>query len=194
MARNVRGRFFAEYARMIRRRKDVPWYHVLHAEDMAYLMQRIEPDDWYPMATFERFGVAILTELAVTLDAVRSWGRFSASQYCSEHPDLIARNDPVDSLMRLKVMRSTLFDFPAFDIPMLIESHAHVVVTYHMGATAEEAACHQTMGFCEEVLNLSGATDVRATFRERSWTGDARTLFSLEWRAARVSRISVTPR
>jgi hypothetical protein len=147
------------------------------------LNQRIEPDDWYPMETFERFGVAILSELdGVTLDAVRTWGRFSASQYSVEHPDLVAPNDPVESLMRLKVMRSTLFNFPAFDIPMLIESHAHVVVTYHMGAVAEEAACHQTMGFCEEVLSLSGATDVRAIFQERSWTGDPRTLFSLEWR------------
>jgi len=168
---------------MIRRRKDVKWEGLLHAEDMAYLKQRIEPDEWYPMETFERFGIAILSELdGANLDAVRAWGRFSASQYSIEHPDLVALNDPVESLMRVKVMRSTLFNFPAFDIPMLIESHAHVVVTYHMGRTAEEAACHQTMGFCEEVLLLSGAADVHAIFQERTWTGDPRTLFSLEWR------------
>jgi hypothetical protein len=181
MTRCVRGGFFAEYVRMMRGRKDVQWHRVLPAEDVAYLGQLIEPDDWYPMATFERFGIAILSELGVTLDAVRSWGRFSASQYAAEHPDLVAPNDPVDSLMRLKVMRSTLFNFLAFDIPMLIESHAHVVVTYHMGPTAEEAACHQTMGFCEEVLSLSGATDVHAIFQERSWRGDPRTLLSLDF-------------
>jgi hypothetical protein len=185
MARCVRGRFFAEYVRMIRRRKDVDWERKLPAEDVAYVKQRIEPDDWYPMATFERFGVAILSELdGATLDAVRSWGRFSASQYSFEHPDLVAQNDPVESLMRLKVMRATLFNFPAFDIPMLIESHAHVVVAYHMGSVAEEAACHQTMGFCEEVLSLAGATDVRAIFQERSWAGDRRTLLSLAWRSS----------
>jgi len=169
---------------MMRRRKDIRWDRVLPADDLDYLRQRIEPDDWYPMETFERFGVAILSELeGVTLDAVRLWGQFSASQYITEHPDLVALNDPVDSLMRLKVMRSTLFNFPAFDIAMLIEAHAHVVVTYHMGPTAEEAACHQTMGFCEEVLSVSGATDVRAIFQERSWSGDRRTLLSLEWRS-----------
>jgi hypothetical protein len=168
---------------MIRRRKDVAWERKLPAEDMAYLKQRIEPDDWYPMETFERLGLAILSELGggAALDAVRAWGRLSASQYCAEHPNLVAPNDPVDSLMRLKVMRSTLFNFPAFDISMLIESHAHIVVTYHMGPIAEEAACQQTMGFCEEVLSLCGATDVQATFRERSWAGDTRTLLSLEW-------------
>ena len=184
MARCVRGRFFAEYVRMMRRRKDVEWERMLPAEDTAYLKQRIEPDEWYPMEAFERFGIAILSQTdGATLDAVRSWGRLSANQYAAEHPNLVAPNDPVESLMRLKVMRSTLFNFPAFDIPMLIESHAHVVVTYHMGPAAEEAACHQTMGFCEEVLSLSGATEVQVVFQERSWTGDPRTLFSVEWRS-----------
>jgi hypothetical protein len=168
---------------MIRRRKDVDWERWLLGEDLDYLHHRILPDEWYPMETFERLGIAILSGLGgTTLEAVRFWGRFSASQYTAEHPDLIAHDDPVDSLMRLKVMRSTLFNFPAFDIPMFTESHAHVVVTYHMSARAEEAACHQTMGFCEEVLSLAGATDVSADFRERSWAGDPRTLFSLEWR------------
>jgi hypothetical protein len=88
--------------------------------------------------------------------------------------------------MRLRVMRSTFFNFPAFDIAMLVDSHAHVVIAYHMGRTAEEAACHQTMGFCEEILTLSGATDVQGSFRERSWVGDRRTLLSLEWRSPKV--------
>src|SRR4051812_31726249 len=132
---------------MIRRRKDVAWDTLLPPEDIAYLKQIIAPQEWYPMETFERFGVAILSEIdGASLDAVRFWGRYSATQYSVEHPDLVAPSDPVESLMRLKVMRNTLFNFPAFDLPMLIESHAYVVVTFHMGRTAEEAACYQTMG------------------------------------------------
>jgi hypothetical protein len=191
MARCVRGDFFAEYVRMIRRRKDVAWDRVFPPDDMPYLKQHIEPEEWYPMETFERFGIAILSEIdGAGLDAVRAWGRFSASRYCAEHPNLVASHDPIESLMRLKVMRSTLFNFPAFDIPMLIDHHARVVVTYHMGPTAEEAACHQTLGFCEEVLALSGATEIRGSFQERAWKGDPRTLFSLEWVAPpRLSKV-----
>jgi len=184
--RQVKGILFLDYVRMLKAHKGVEWNALLDAEDLPFLKQQIDITAWYPMATFERFGVAILSELdGATLDAVRSWGRFSASQYSFEHPDLVAPNDPVESLMRLKVMRATLFNFPAFDIPMLIESHAHVVVAYHMGSVAEEAACHQTMGFCEEVLTLSGVTDLRAVFQERSWMGDRRTLLSLAWKSSR---------
>jgi hypothetical protein len=183
MARCVRGHFFVEYVRMMRRRKDIDWERLFPAEDLAYLRHPILPNEWYPMDTFERFGIAILTQFeGVTLGAVRSWGKLSATRYSAEHPTLVAANDPVESLMRLKVLRGTFFNFMAFDIPMLIDRQARVTVTYHMDAVAEEAACHQTTGFCEEVLALSGATEIRAFFEERAWLGDAKTSFSLEWK------------
>ncbi|HMJ10733.1 MAG TPA: hypothetical protein VK524_04960, partial [Polyangiaceae bacterium] len=111
---------------------------------------------------------------------------FSASQYATSHADLIAPADPEETLMRLRVMRATLFDFPAFDVPMLIEGHAFVVVRYHMGRIAEEAACVQTMGFCEGVLSLAGAENVQAAFAECSWKGDGRTRITLEWESPEI--------
>jgi hypothetical protein len=188
MSGHVRGSFFSEYVRMLRRRKDIDWSKVLPAEDVQYLRERIDADSWYPMATFERFGVAILATIdGATLDAVRLWGRFSASQYASSHADLIARGEPEESLMRLRVMRATLFDFPAFDMPMLVDGHAFVLVQYHMGRVAEEAACVQTLGFCEGVLELAGARNVQAAFAECSWKGDGRTRITLEWEFAGAS-------
>lgn len=167
---------------MLRRKKDVDWSKVLPPEDLGYLVRRIEPGDWYPMATFERFGVAILTHIeGATMEAVRLWGRFSVNELVNEHPELIAPNQPVESLMRLKVLRETLFDFPAFTVPMLADGSAHVDVRYEMGVVAEEAACHQTMGFCEGVLTLAGATQVQASFASRSWQGADKTRIELTW-------------
>jgi len=181
-ARHVRGRFFAEYVRMIRGRKGVAWERLLGPEDLRWVHVQVEPEGWYPMDVFERLGVAILDGLeGATLDAVRLWGRFSASQYAAERP-LVADGDPVESLMRLKVVRNTLFDFPAFDIPTLAPDHAEVHIGYGMGHRAEEAACVQTMGFCEGVLDLAGARDVSACLASRVWAGDARTQLLLDWK------------
>lgn len=182
MNRHVRGSFFADYVRMIRRRKDVDWGRFLGASDLEYLRQQIDGDGWYPMAAFERLGNAILAGIdSATLDAVRMWGHLSVTGVAAANPALIAQGDPLESLMRLKVLRASLFDFAAFDIPMLSNGHAHVVVNYRMGASAEEAACYQTMGFCEGVVSLAGGTGISAQFRERSWRGDARTLIDLQW-------------
>jgi hypothetical protein len=84
--------------------------------------------------------------------------------------------------MRLKVMRASLFDFPAFDIPVLMPEHAELRVTYHMGPSAEEAACHQTVGFCEGVVSLAGGSQIEARFLECAWNGAAQTRIELCWR------------
>jgi hypothetical protein len=167
---------------MIRRRKDVDWMHTLRVEDLALVQQRIAAEAWYPMSSFERLGLAILANFGgAGLDAVRMWGHFSAQQFTREHLTLVAANDPVETLMRLKVQRATLFDFPAFDIPTLIDGHAVVSIKYGMVPTAEEAACHQTMGFCEGILALAGARNIKGVFGELSWLGAAQTSLVLDW-------------
>ena len=182
MTRHVRGSFFAEYVRMIRRRKNVDWETVLPGADLLYVWQQIDDNAWYPMDTFERLGLAILDHIeGVTIDAVRLWGHFSAQQMVKNHPELVVPGQPVESMMRLKVMRSTLFDFPAFDIPMLVDGHAYITMTYYMSARAEEAACHQTLGFCEGVLSLAGASNPRLAFVERAWLMDTRTMVEATW-------------
>lgn len=167
---------------MLRRRKDIRWEDVLLERDVEYMKSFIDFDRWYPMTTFERMGVAILTHIeGATLESVQLWGRFSANEYAREHAELIVVGEPVETLMRLKVMRATLFDFPAFDIPMLSNGHARVVMNYHMGRVAEEAACHQTVGFCEGALSLAGAHDIGVRFEECAWRGAPTTLASIEW-------------
>jgi len=173
---------FAEYARMIRGNKTFDWSAQLAPEDLPFLGVRIDPPGWYPMETFERFGNAILTNVANNdLQAVRMWGRFSVDQQSAQRPELVVAGDPVETLQRFRVLRATFFDFPALEISMLLDDEAEVVIAYGMGARAEEAASFQTMGFFERQLELAGASNVTAKFKERAWAGDARTLLALSW-------------
>jgi hypothetical protein len=182
MERKVRGILFADYVRMIRGHKQHDWSRELPPEDLDYLSSRIQPNDWYPMATFERLGNAILTVIAHDqLPAVRMWGRFQVDQLRAQNPMLLAENDPVETLNRFRVLRSTYFDFEALDVRMLVDGEAHIVVGYGMGARAEEAASYQAMGFFERLLELAGGLDIDAAFTERSWAGDRRTLLLLTW-------------
>jgi hypothetical protein len=180
--RNVKGVLFSDYVRMLRGHKGVDWSTRLTPEDLVLLRSKIEPNSWYPMESFERMGNAILAEIAHDhLDLVRIWGRLSIDALRAATPDLVAEKDPVETLMRFRVLRSTYFDFEALAIPTLSVGEASVVIRYHMGPTAEEAASYQTMGFFEQLLEVAGATNVYAGFKERSWMGDARTLLELSW-------------
>lgn len=167
---------------MIRSNKQHDWQSQLAPEDLPYLQTRVDPAGWYPMETFERFGNAILTFVALDqLEAVRMWGRFSVDELRAAQPELLVVGDPVETLQRFRVLRATYFDFPALEITMLIDDAAEIVVSYHMGARAEEAATLQTLGFFERQLELAGAENVAGKVAERSWAGDARTLLQVSW-------------
>ncbi len=183
ITRNVKGLLFADYVRMVRGHKGVDWTKHLLREDLFYLRTKVEPLEWYPMETFERLGNAILQEVAGgDLEAVRMWGRMSVDHLYATSPNLVAAGDPVETMMRFRVQRATYFDFEALEIPTLVDDHAHVVIHYFMGAVAEEAASHQTMGFFERLLEVAGATSIHAVLREKSWRRDERTLLELDWK------------
>jgi hypothetical protein len=179
----VKGTLFVDFVRMIRSQKGVDWKAHLLPRDMDYLEQRIEPTEWYPMETFERFGIAILKEVADgEVESVRMWGRFSVEDLARQHEGLVVEGDPRESLMRFKVLRASFFDFEAIEIPMLLDNEAHVSISYGMSDLAEEAASNQTMGFFERLLEIAGATDVQAEFESRSWAGDPQTVVKLSWK------------
>jgi hypothetical protein len=180
--RLVKGLLFAEYVRMIRSSKQYDWQAQLEPADLPFLQARVDPDGWYPMETFERFGNAILRFVALDdLQAVRMWGRFSVDELRAAQPELLVVGDPVETLQRFRVLRATYFDFPALEITMLLDDAVEIVVSYHMGARAEEAATLQTLGFFERQLELAGAENVSGKVAERSWAGDARTLLQVSW-------------
>src|SRR5262249_53188550 len=167
---------------MIRRQKQVEWTRVLAPEDRRYLSERIRQDRWYPMAAFERLGNAILREIAHgDLVLVRMWGRYQVDEQRQTYTSLIAEGDPVETLFRFRVLRATFFDFEALTVPLIHEDEAPMIIRYHMGKSAEEAASYQTMGFFERLLELSGATTVSAKFLSRSWAGDEETRLELQW-------------
>lgn len=180
--RNVRGVLFLDYVRMLKAHKGVEWDSILAPEDVTYLKQQIDANTWYPMATFERMGNAILRYVAGDrVLPVQLWGRFSAAQLRAVHPRLLEPGDPVETLTRFRVMRETFFDFPALEVLMLHEGEAQIAIHYYMGATAEEAASYQTMGFFEGLLELAGAKDIRAVFKAKQWQGAPRTILDLRW-------------
>jgi hypothetical protein len=167
---------------MIRGHKGVDWSQHLLPEDLVFLAEKISSSYWYPMATFERLGNAILCEVANNnMDAVRMWGRFSVDALRAVHPSLVESGDAIETLQRFRILRGSFFDFEALDVPMLHDGQARITIHYYMGAVAEEAASYQTMGFFERLLELAGADYVDASFLQRSWAGEPTTLLSLSW-------------
>lgn len=183
MGRQVRGSLFLDYVRMLKARPEVDWRRHLAPEDIGYLEQPISLEAWYPMATFERFGMAILDVIARgDLGAVRAWGKQSVQALATLHGGLLVKSDPRESLMRFQVLRRTFFDFEATHMSRVDDSEVHVQIAYGMSPTAEEAASHQAMGFFDGLVELAGGEEVRARFTERAWQGAKATTLMVNWK------------
>jgi hypothetical protein len=174
---------FVDYVRMVRSQKDVDWTVHLYPEDLKLIGERIDPEGWYAMETFERLGLAILRAVGLgQLDAVRVWGRFQVQSVRHMFPTLVAEGDPQDTMMRFRVLAASFFDFGALSVEHVEHDHAVVAVAYGMSPLAEETASTQTLGFFEGLLEASGATSIDAHFTTRSWMGDEKTSIELFWR------------
>ena len=181
-AKHVKGVLFVDYVRMVRTRKDIDWSQRLSAENLAWVHREIDPDGWYPMAVFEALGTAILDVFGVgNVELARLWGHQSVELLVDKNPLLCAPDDPVETLNRVRVLRSTYFDFEAMRFAMILEDELLVILDYGMQPGAEEAACYQTLGFFEALLGRAGGTDIVGDFFERSWAGDSRTAISYRW-------------
>lgn len=146
------------------------------------LLTRVDPTGWYPMATFERLGLAILREIGKgQLDGVRMWGRFQVDAVLAQFPMLLADGDPRDTLMRFDVLAAGFFDEGALGVRDVEDGHAIVQIVYGMSDLAEETACTQSLGFFERLVERAGGKCVSAKFEQRAWAGDRATRIALDW-------------
>ncbi len=182
MADRVRGFLFVDYVRMIRGNKSVDWSKYLEPQDLAIVGSRIDPEGWYPMATFERLGLGILHEVARgSLDGVRMWGRFQVESVKKVFPMLVAEGDPRDTMMRFKVLASSFFDEGTLEVLTIDDDHAVVSIDYGMSPKAEETASTQALGFFERLIELAGGKNVAARFTKKAWEGQDASVLDLYW-------------
>lgn len=134
------------------------------------------------MESYERMGLAILSAVAGgSFALIRRWGRETARTLHQAHPRLVAEGDPQETLRRLEGLREDLFDFPAIQTRMIRDGEVHLEIGYGMSPRAEEAACHQTMGFIEQLLESSRAEKIVVDPIRSSWTGDDETVVRARW-------------
>lgn len=214
--RMVRGVLFLDYVRIVKRQRATASAR-LFPEDRVYLTERIQLDAWYPMAAFERLGLALLDTFAgvvwtqadedaqqthaartrrarttlqpANAEPIRAFGRQQMVGISAQFPELVVAKSPRETLMRFRVLLSSFFDFEALAVLSLNDTSAEIIVDYGMCPAAECAASWQTLGFCEALLAMSGAPHHHCELVQRSWEVAGRvTRLRLSWVDARRPR------
>ncbi len=180
--KTIKGVIFADYVRMIKSRKDISWDGYLLPEDKPYFEQRISESEWYPFKTLERMSVAIVKEIArEDMEVIKSWGKASLDRLSELNQSLVSANQPMESLMRFKVLRGSLFNFEPVKLVQVSEEHARLEMNYGMAELAEKSAAYHTLGYIERLLELSGASQIDYKMKGKAWEGDPATTLEVTW-------------
>jgi CheY-like chemotaxis protein len=168
------------------RREWPAWRERADDEERKALETRVDVNEWYPMATFERLGLRILREIVGTeTDSIRLWGRGQVQTILSFLPDLATADDPRESVMRFSNFLASLFDFKAVQVEGVDDEDAMLIIDYGMTELAEQAASWQTVGFFEELITASGGRGVRTSLESARWIGAPQTRVHLTWSSKR---------
>lgn len=182
VGKKVKGTIFVDYVRMMNKMTERDWRKYLKPEDIRFMHMQIMDSRWYPFATFERMGEAIVNEIAKgDLDIIRKWGQSTVDSLAKTHRFLVEYKSPMDSLMRFQVLRKGFFDFDPININSISANYAKIEIKYGMSDQTEEAATYQSLGYFERLLELSGARNVKNKFSGKKWQGDPVTVLELKW-------------
>lgn len=176
MVRAVRGVLFIDYVKMLRS-IGAHQSERLKPEDVAFFGDHLDPLAWYPMESFERFGLLLLDQLVGSeTDSIRLWGRSMISRMLRRFPQLKAGKGPRGAIEMMRQLMSELFQYECVVVESVSDTGAKVRVSYGMNPRAEDAAVWQTMGFFEELLTTNGAHNALGARVDDG--------FSLSWAAA----------
>jgi len=182
MAKNVKGALFLDYVRMVKKRPQVDWSKHLAQADLEMLKQMILPSQWYPLESYQRFGVAVFHELAKgDVEVVRAWGRQSMTELYKVYQNLVDKDDPVKSLEKFQLLRGRFFDFEGVVVIPQGRNRVQIKLELAFEQVADAAYAWQMLGAFEQLLELSGARNLKHSFLRKSWEGAADTMLELNW-------------
>lgn len=182
--RHVKGSLFRDYVRMIKKHKHIDWSRHLPPSDMEYINHGIVTVvEWYPYDTFRNMGEAIFKELAHgDPEAARLWGRNTMDSLAGLYRNnLVVSGDQFRTLKKFIDMQGYFFDFGGFYLSVLGEDHIEIKIDKAFGSRGVQGYNFQMLGSFQRLLELSGATDVKAKFLKKAWEGAPNSVIELRW-------------
>ena len=178
----VKGIYFQEYVRMIKKLKDVDWKKHLEEEDFEIMAQLILPSQWYPIDSYARFGLAIFKELAKgDLNASKLWGRTSIEQILEIYKNLICEGNPVQSFDKYLVLQKRFMNFDVFEAVLSKDKIIQIKIALAFAQDAHAPFAYQLFGSFERLLELSGAQNLQGRFMVEGWKQNKSTIIEFTW-------------
>jgi uncharacterized protein (TIGR02265 family) len=156
--------------------------HLLSDADRELIGQRILPINWYPFDIYRRLFDGLVTVVARgDLTTVKQWGRdYGETILQGVYRSVIVAGDPYRTLKNYEQRFSSFYDFGRLEVATTGPSA--VELTIRDFDRSWEALYQMISGWLERSVELAGGRGPKVDFAERSWIGDAATVYRISWR------------
>ena len=154
--RYVKGNVVIDYVKAIKANPDLPWSDYLLPEDMEITKQMILPGSWYPIDFFSRTGLAVFNLIAKgNKNLARMLGSSIADKIYTDHPAMISKGKPEETLSRYIQIQRSFYSFHAFDIEEYSNEQAIIKIYSKVDDPAVPEYIEQIFGVIERLIVLS---------------------------------------
>jgi len=181
--RLVKGHVVHDFTKMIRANPDLPWSEHLLPEDLDLIRQFILPGSWYPIGFVNRVGLAVFKLLGREDYAfARVYGASIADQMNEDHPNMVVKGDPRQTLERYIRIQRTSYSFDAFEIEEKGPNHIHVHIFSLPDELGIPVYAEQIAGTDIRLIELSGYPGATVELSRSEDEGMVKTTMDIRWK------------
>jgi hypothetical protein len=154
--RHVKGNVVIDYVKAINSNPGLPWSKYLLPEDMEIVEQMILPGSWYPIEFFSRAGSAVFNLIANGNKALaRILGSSIADKINADHPGMISKGRPEETLSKYIMIQRGFYSFHAFDIGDYKDNKIEIKIYSKTDDPEVAEYIEQICGVIERLIHLS---------------------------------------
>jgi len=181
---SVKGIWFADYAKMVCKLKDLTWERYLTPEDLKIIRGRILPAQWYPLELYQRVAIAAFKLVGQGKpEMAQLAGRAFMDQLAADEAlrPFLNSGDPERALQHFTAIHKRLITLGDARYEKIAARHIRYTVTWTKRWEGLFPFVHNFAGFLVRLVEVNGGKQVKISFDDQNLENKDSVDFIIKW-------------
>ena len=182
--RQVKGIWFLDLAKVVRKMRDLPWERYLTGEDMEMINANILPAQWYPLELYDHLGSAAFDLVGEgKTENAQVFGRFMVDRILEDEAmkRLLLVGDPLEGIKRFNMFRTKVMNFGEQSTKQVGDKKVLLEIFWPPDQHGILAFVHDIAGRLGRLIELNGGKNVKITFSDQDLDNNNSLQYTIEW-------------
>lgn len=180
----VKGIWFLDFAKMVRKLGALPWSRYLTPEDLAVIQGNILPSQWYPGDFYQRLGVAAFELVGQSKsENAQLAGRAFVERMINDEAlgPFLKAGEPGLAIQHFVTIYRRLFTLGEARLDKIGEKRLHYTITWRKGQVGLFPFVHNFAGFLIRLAEVNGGKQVKISFDDQNLDERDSLAYEIQW-------------